>query len=80
MDCHEHKQVGNTVLVAFHSQFISVEITSQSIKEGWVRPVAPCELDSLARLSKHGWVGRGYLLVVPCLPQRRMSLHFHCLW
>ena len=33
MDCHGRKQVGNTGLVAFHSQFISVEITSQSIKE-----------------------------------------------
>lgn len=33
MDCHTHKQVGKTGLVAFHSQFISVEITSQSVKK-----------------------------------------------
>lgn len=54
MDCHGHKQVGNTVLVTFHSQFISVEITSQSIKEGQDRPVVHCELDSLDRLCKRG--------------------------
>jgi len=78
INCHRRKQV--TVLVTFHSQLISVEIASQSIKKGWARPVAQCELDSLDEQSKLGWMGRGYVLVVPCLLQWRMSLHFHHLW
>lgn len=79
MDFHAHQQVGNTVLVAFHSQFLSVEITLQRNK-GEVSPVAHCELDSLDRLSKHGRMGRVCSLIVPCLYQWRTSLCFRYLW
>lgn len=59
MDRHGHKPVGNTELVAFHSQFTSVEITSQSVVEWSVRSLAHCEQDNLDMLSKHVEVGRG---------------------